>query len=469
MNQPAENKPDLSRLKIDRSRNRRASVWGKTPKVILVALLIAAAWWYWNKMKESGETEKVAPSGPSIVVVDYASGDGADGVSGNGYVIARRRAALSTVLAGRLVEIHVEEGTTVSEGQIVARIQYDDYESALEESRALLQTTQSRLAEIGLRKQAAQKRVEEAKSAVQVSAGQIKRTKIDLDQAKRDRERNRQSYLEKDVSEARWDELVTAVKRLEEQLKVDQLSVLRTKTSVKTADADVDAIDSEIATQKKEIERIQAQIRSAEILLDKTFIRAPFAGVIVDKGAEEGEVVAATGAGGNSRGSVATLVDLATLEVQVELPETRLEGIREKQICEIYLDVSPKKAWPGAVRQIWPTADRGKGTVEIRVTFEERPQVLRPEMGARVVFLNDDGSDANAPKKVLVPSAAIVKKNGKPMVWVVQNGVLSMRPVTTGGILGSKTEIESGLEAGEKIVNRPTSNLQVGKRFSGGN
>lgn len=458
-------KPDLSRLSIDRSGSKKASPWGPAPKILLFLVIAAGAWYWWQNRENDVPKTSPKPVGPRIVTAEYEATDAADGVSGNGYVIARRRAALSTVLSGRLVEIHVEEGSRVKEGQIVARIQYDDYEISLNEAQAQLSAAQSRLLEIAARAAAARQRVSQAKSGIRVNQARISTTLTNLAEAKRRLERNRKSYLAQDISEAEWDELTTNVERIEKQLKIDQAEADQTNATVSTSEADLQATLTESKTQEAEIIRATAQIKSASILLEKTFIKAPFDGIIVDKGAEEGEVVAATGAGGNSKGSVATLVDLDTLEVQVELPEVRLAGISEGQKTEIYLDVARKKAWLGHVRQVWPTADRGKGTVEIRIVFDERPQTLRPEMGTRVVFLDENTNTKTAKKNITIPNTCIVRQSGNTFVWLVKSKTLVKTKVVLAKAVGSNTIVEDGIEAGDQVVNRPKSSFEDGMNF----
>ena len=462
-------KPDLSRLRIDRSRpGRRPSLWGPTPKFLALIVLACGAWLFWQRRAELPASPEPETSDPGwrLVTVRDARSDGAEGVSGNGYVIARRRAALSTVLSGRLVEINVEEGSTVRKGDVVARIQHDDYEVALREAESLLEATRLRRAEIMARAKSADRRAAQSDVAVKVARGQVSTTRTLLEAAMRDRDRNRKSYLEKDISEATWDALVTEVDRLKKQLAVDEANAALACAAVETARSERDAIEIELGTQDAEIARIEAQVKAAAITLEKTFVRAPFDGIIINKGAEEGEVVAATGAGGNSRGSVATLVDLKTLEVQVELPETRLGRIHEKQPCRIFLDVAREEGWAGHVRQIWPTADRGKGTVEIRIVFDERPQVLRPEMGARVVFLNEMPEGADSPR-IDIPLTCIEGRGDESFVWVVKNGRLRRRRVKTGSREAGLIEIRAGLKLGEQVVDRPSRNWQDGQPLEG--
>jgi RND family efflux transporter MFP subunit len=192
-------------------------------------------------------------------------------------------------------------------------------------------------------------------------------------------------------------------------------------------------------------------------------VRAPFDGLVVHKDAEIGEVVAATGAGGNSRGSVATIVDLKTLEVQVELSETRLGTIAQGDETRIVLDAAPDQAWRGRVRQVWPTADRQKATVELRIEFLEWPPIVKPEMGARVTFLGKDAGGARtAPSKAKVPRRAVATVGQATAVFVVSAGRVRRVEVVLGAEAAGLVDVERGLVGGEQVVLDPPASLADG-------
>jgi len=184
------------------------------------------------------------------------------------------------------------------------------------------------------------------------------------------------------------------------------------------------------------------------------------------KDAEVGEVVSPNSLGGNSRGSVVTMVDLASLEVQVELPETSISAIEIGMPANIYLDAFPADAYAGDVRRIWPTANRQKATIEVRVGFLEPDRRLRPEMGARVVFApqapRSDG--AGEAERVLVPTSSVVRVDGQAGVFVLERDVARFRGVEPGGERAGRLLIESGLEGGETILADPPDSLQDGDR-----
>ncbi len=464
MSDPSAARPDLSRLKIDRrqvrKRRRGPNLW-----IALILIGLAAGAWWWRGRSGPEETAAPEETGPRIVTAELWQANSSSDISANGYVIARRRAALSTVLSGRLIEIDVEEGSRVEEGQVVARIQFDDYESALEEADRALAAARARLEQARAAAEAQKSRVAQSEAGIRIAEERIAGVETDLAEAIRDRDRNELSFERGVITEAEWDRFVTEVTRRENLLETRKAELEQSRRLVEADRRDLTSARAGVAIAESECAQAEAARNSAAVLLEKTFVRAPFAGVIVDKGAEQGEVVAATGAGGNSRGSVATLVDLATLEVQIELPETRLGTVTADNPVEIYLDVEPARAWPGRVRQIWPKADRGKGTVEIRAIFRERPEVLRPEMGARVVFLSGE-ADPDAPRLVSVPVSALRKDGDKDWLFLVEDGKLVRREVLIERKQGRRALLRTGLDAGDRIVDRPGRDLREGEGFS---
>ena len=205
----------------------------------------------------------------------------------------------------------------------------------------------------------------------------------------------------------------------------------------------------------------------AAATLEKTFVRAPFDGIVTQKEAEVGEVVSPNSQGGSlARGSVVTMVDMASLEVQTDVPETTLSRVREQGPARIYLDAFPDDAYQGRVDRIWPTADRQKATVEVRVAFLETDERLRPEMGVRVVFLDEEEplEGADEGPVVLVDGDAVVQREGSTGVLVLEEDQLRFQLVTLGGSQGKRRVVDSGLEGGEVVVLRPGRELVDGTR-----
>jgi RND family efflux transporter MFP subunit len=200
--------------------------------------------------------------------------------------------------------------------------------------------------------------------------------------------------------------------------------------------------------------------------LDKTEVRAPFDGIVVLKDAEVGEVVSPNSQGGNSRGSVATMVDWASLEVQVELQQTSLSAAQLDTAANVYLDAYPDQAYTGRVTRIWPTANRQKATVEVRVSFDRPDERLKPDLGVRVVFSPKPlEGDAGAQREtVVVARGAVAKIDGQAGVFELERDVARWKPVTLGGEGAGRVAVERGLAGGERLVLDPPVGLRDGDR-----
>jgi RND family efflux transporter MFP subunit len=212
---------------------------------------------------------------------------------------------------------------------------------------------------------------------------------------------------------------------------------------------------------------LAAQRDQAKATLDKTEVRAPFDGIVVLKDAEVGEVVSPNSQGGNSRGSVATMVDFASLEVQVEMPERSIAAVADGAKARIFLDAFPGEGYDGAVTRIWPTANRSKATIEVRVRFVAPDERLRPEMGARVVFVGDGApgvAKGELPKGVFVPASAVVRIDGKSGLFRLDRDVARFVEATFGEVQGGRALATAGVAAGERVIAAPSPGLADGDR-----
>ncbi len=471
--------PDLGRLRIARDAVPARRGRGGRALVVVLLVLAAGGFWAWRQGYVSFST----PGGAdvrevAVVRVDGAGGAGGAGgpapgataateVKANGYVIARRRAALSTVLSGRLHSVNVEEGDEVKANDVVARIQFDDYEAAQAAAAKDVAVARARREETAKSLAASRLDLERLRGDNDVLRRLVDQAKSEADRAEREVERNRDLHARKLIDDGVWDRLQSDARSAAAALEAAR-SRVRAGESAETAwSGEIARREAVLATQDAEIEKALQAERQAAILVEKTYVRAPWDGLVVHKDAEVGEVVASTGFGGNSRGSVATIVDLKTLEVQVELPETRLGRISEGDATRMILDADPSKSWPGRVRQVWPTADRQKATVEMRVEFLERPPILKPEMGVRVEFLpKGTPAEPGVPAaKVTVASRAVVDRGGKSVVFVVSRGVARAVEVRTAkGATPDAVEVVSGLSGGETVVIDPPADLRDGEK-----
>ncbi|MEW6742757.1 MAG: efflux RND transporter periplasmic adaptor subunit [Planctomycetota bacterium] len=458
----------LEQLRIDRrsSGRRRPRAW--LGRGLLLLVLAVPAYLFWTPLAGLVDRVRLPEVEVARATAPASAADAVRGKAANGYVVAARRAALSADTPGRIVEMRVTEGSVVKRGDIVARLYSDEQEAAvkiaeaevlvaegqLPRAEAELQVTKAELARLQRQQHSAAASLESANALLSLRTTQL--------------ERARQLFEEGVITQSELDDAVSAhdVAVAEHTaagalLRAAEAAGLSGESRVKVAELDV-------GTARAQLEVAQATLERARATLDKTIVRAPFDGVVVLKDAEVGEVVSPNSQGGsNARGSVVTMVDFASLEVQANVPETSLEAVRVGAPTSIYLDAYRDARYDGRVSRIWPTADRQKGTVEVRIVFDKPDERLRPEMGVRVVFL-PEGTEPAAPAApvtgVLVPQEAVVREGGRDRVFVVERDRVSMREVELGERLADRVAITSGLEEGESVVVHPPSSLSHGGR-----
>jgi len=463
---------DLEKLKIDRTRGaqsarRRRPGW-VTPLVVVV--LLGLAFWIF-KTPILGFVDGIRLPEVRVQRVSKRSGAAAaatSGASANGYIVAKTRAALSADTPGRIVEMNVQEGSVVKKGQVVARLYSDEYRAAVQHAEADLALAKTTLERVKLEVGSAEREVDHSKSAE-------KSAQADLDQANSNLEtaltqfKRAQDLLEKGVYTAEQRDLA------KRDLDSMQSRVPWAKANLETAQALTGQSSQRLvvagAAVKEAEGRIvlaQAGLDQAQATLDKTEVRAPFDGIVVLKDAEVGEVVSPNSQGGSSaRGSVVTMVDFTTLEVEAEVPETSLAAVKLGASAQIFLDAYPEKAYPGRVDRIWPTANRTKATVVVRVAFLERDERLRPEMGVRIAFGADEQPTAKAEEQksvLVVPQEAVVKVEGKTSVFLLERDLVRLATVSLGEEKSGKIVVLAGLVEGDTIVLRPPNGLKSGDR-----
>lgn len=329
-------------------------------------------------------------------------------LTANGYVVAQRKAAVSSKVTGRLVELLVVEGDRIRSGQIIGRIESADVLALVEQLRAALVLSQA--------------------DVVNAEAD-VAETELDF---------NRRSALKKEnaISQMEYDVALTKFNKAKAFLNA----------------------------RKASVNMAQANLRNAEVQLENTIIRAPFDGTVLTKNANVGEVITALGASAGSRGAVVTLADMASLQVEADVSESKIERISVKQPCEIVVDAYPEKRYKAEVSKIIPTADRGKATVQVKVQFAERDERVLPEMSAKVLFLKAS-ADPNAAERLIVPTSSVVLRDGKQVVFRIQGETAEMIAVTTGDAVDSFTEIKQGITRGDNVIVRPDEKLQTGAKI----
>jgi RND family efflux transporter MFP subunit len=459
---------DLEPLKIDRSepvraRRRRSPWFGRLLVLGTLALLL-----FLFRRPLLGMVDRLRLPQVEVLQVQRSSPVSAAamaGTSANGYIVARVRAALSADTPGRIVEMNVVEGSVVKKGDVVARLYADEVRSLADRAAADLEAARRAV-------QSRQAATEVARGALVERLSGVKRAEADVAEAEA---ALRLAELERERAEQLAAEGITARERLD----TAESEAARARARVASAGAAAEGARDARRSAELSLGLAQASEREAEALvpikeaelaqaratLEKMAVRAPFDGVVVLKDAEVGEVVSPNSQGGNSRGSVCTMVDFASLEVQVELPETSLSAAEVEKPATIFLDAYPETAYAGRVLRIWPTANRQKATVEVRVGFDAPDGRLRPEMGARVVFAAAPLSSGEAAEPaIMVPRSALVTVAGAPQVFVLERDVARLRAVELGGERAGRVQVRTGLVEGERIVASPPDSLQDGER-----
>jgi HlyD family secretion protein len=407
---------DLSKLRIDRGDRSPAPVRKALMRnlfLFAIAIVVVAAAFLFLSARNVPVVQVVTVSAST------ASGPqapGATSVTANGYVVARTKASVSAKIPGRLAVLNVTEGTFVKRGDVIARLDNADYDAAVAQAQANLASSDASIIE----------------------------ARADRDQLQRDANRAR--------------DIRNADNRL--------MSAQEVETAISKA-AQADARVNAAEARKRADD---AALKFAQANYENTFIRAPFTGTVLHKDAELGEVVAPSVGGGLTRGAVVTMADLSTLEVEVDVNEAYIGRIHSGAPARITLDAYPDTTFRGSVRQVVPTADRQRATVQVKVSINDHDSRILPEMGAKVDFLTPDsvraGAATVASRPVIrIPAAALKTDAGASVVWIVHDGRLARRPVTTGPVSGGYTEIRSGLNGGEQLlvsgVETPVDHMKV--------
>jgi len=403
-----------------------------------------------------------------ITAASPLSAGAVQGTAANGYVVARTRAALSADTPGRIVEMNVTEGQVVPKGFVVARLFADEYRALYQRAEADLALAQSAVASARAAREVTSGGLAQAKSRVRAAEADQKDGQAALEWAELEFTRAQKLLADGVASQGRVDETRSLRDRAAARLEALGAALAVAQEAVRSAELELSLADARLAEAEALIPVKSAERDQARSTLEKTEVRAPFDGVVVLKDAEVGEVVSPNAVGSQSRGSVATMVDPATYEVQVEVPETNLAAVETGAPASIFLDAYPESGYEGEVLRIWPTANRTKATVEVRVGFRKPDARLRPEMGARVVFRASDSQSPEAapagPPRILVPQSAVVTIDGKPHVFVLERDVARQREVVLGEERSGRVVVEQGLTSGERIVDAPPDSLRDGER-----
>ena len=398
----ADLKDDLAALRLEREPDiqprRRWVVW-----LVLAVFLVAAgggAWW-WFSRERPVEVE-------TATVSSRQAGTQAAVLNATGYVTARRRATVSSKITGKVIEVNIEEGMAVRQGQVLARLDAE---------------TQS--ASVAL----AEAQAEAARRNVNESEVRLNEARINLD-------------------------------RISKLVGVGY----STAAEVDAARAAVDSLEARIRAAREQVRVAERQIALEQTNLDSTVIRAPFAGVVISKDAQPGEMVSPVSAGGGfTRTGIGTIVDMASLEIEVDVNESYINRVKPEQGVTAVLDAYPDWQIPARVITMIPSADRQKATVLVRIAFMQLDPRILPDMGVKVTFLRENEDTAPAAQPVTLAPKAAIKTDGKQSyVFVVVNDRVDRRAITTGGTDGERVEVIAGLNPGDRVIVSPPAELSAG-------
>jgi RND family efflux transporter MFP subunit len=402
-------KDDLASLRIDpdeRAGTRRGGAWTFIIFVLLVLGGIGA--WYWSRGRQAAAVKTAA-------VVPKARGAAAGGgtvLNASGYVTARRRATVSSKVTGKVLEVFVDEGKAVKKGQVLARLDDSQIRAALAVAQAQLGAAQTGVAE------------DEAR----------------LKQAELTLERRSRLIAEGVVGRAEVDD----------------------------AQADVDSLKARIAAARQQINVARAQVEARQTDLADMVVRAPFDGIAISKDAQPGEMISPVSAGGGfTRTGICTIVDMSSLEIEVDVNETYINRVHAGQRVEAVLDAYPQWKIPAHVITTIPSADRQKATVKVRIGFDELDPRILPDMGVKVSFLKDEApaSAGETSAQLMVPASAVRTSGGQSVVFVAAGDRVERRAIRTGGEDGGQVEVLSGLRPGERVVLDAPATMKDGDRI----
>lgn len=384
-------KAALDSLRIERGAAPRPSKRASSLAVAAAVVVIAAAAAVWLSTRtKAAEVRTVAAR------LAPASGGERTVLNASGYVTARRQATISSKVTGKVTEVLIEEGMRVNEGQVLARLDDTNVVASLQLARAQLESARQARAE----------------------------TQVRLKEADQDLQRQTELIGKHVVAKADFDH----------------------------ADADAAAYRARLAQQEVDVTVSERTVTIWQQQLDDMVLRAPFSGIVTSKNAQPGEMISPISAGGGfTRTGICTVVDMGSLEIEIDVNEAYINRVEPGQPVEATLDAYPNWKIPCKVIAIIPTADREKSTVKVRLGFDQLDPRILPDMSVKVAF-RDNGGAATASRTVLVPKNSVFNRDGHDVVFIVHDGHVERRAVTVSDTQNDDSALSAGVTAGEKVV-----------------
>lgn len=447
-----EDQEDLNKrlrsLKIDRGPAPSSSVPNRSPKLLLLALsaLVAVVavggYFYFSS----------AAKPISVAEVKLESGGGSQGdtvLSASGYVVAHHKIAVGAKVMGRVAWIGVEKGDRVQQGQVLVRLEDSDFRAQSNQARANLAAAQARLDQLrtGSRPQ---EKLKDKAGVLQAEAT--------LRNAEAEYKRTEELYRAGVSSKAELDRAIA---------QRDTSSALLDAARQSSAMTDLGPRVEEIRAAEAQVQQMKAALDYSDTQLAATEIKAPVSGTVLQRIVERGEMVSPSAFGGESgaRTSVVALADLSDLQIELDISQTDFARLKMGQRAEIVPEAYPNLKYTGFIAEIAPEANRAKATVQVKVKVDNPDEQLRPEMNARVNFLGGEQPlQAKSSARVLVPKAAVVRRDGNVFVFVVKGNKVEQRSIRLGDEVGDFYHVMEGLSGGESTATSGAEKLRDGDR-----
>ena len=387
---------DAEATRALRPRRRRWKRWALMGALVVIAAALFIVRGRQPLELATATVQALPANAPAAAVLDAS-----------GFVVARRQATVSSKVTGKVVEVLIEEGMKVQEGQILARLDDSNIAVALHLAQAQLASAKASLGE----------------------------------------------------TEASLDQTTKEFKRISDL----SASHIANQSDLDKAEADMKTMRARLERQRVDVTVAERQVDTWQQQIDDMIIRAPFTGITVSKNAQPGEMISPISAGGGfTRTGIGTIVDMSSLEIEVDVNESYLNRVEPRQEVEATLDAYPDWKIPSKVIAIIPTADRQKATVKVRVGFNQLDPRILPEMGVKVAFHGGAPEPTSTGRSMVVPKSAVRQVDGQDIVWVVQDGKVERRAVSLASGTGDQTVIRAGLAAGERIIVEGPPTLKAG-------
>ena len=397
---------DLSRLRIDKSRitptPARRRRKGWYVAAACVVVLVLAALFVVGPLRPATEVQVAN-------VTQVYPAQAITLLNASGYVVAQRKSALASKVTGRLIWLGVEEGSGVKKDQVIARLESEDVEASKAQAEA---------------------NVRNARSNIEFAKAELNDATLTVNRSKDLAAKGFIAQAEYDAALARYQKAAASVSAAEAALKAST-----------------------------------AALEAAKVALEYTQIRAPFDAVVLTKNADIGDIVSPISGAANAKAAVVTIADMGSLQVEVDVSESSLEKVKRGQPVEIQLDAFPDSRFRGQVHMIVPTADRSKASVMVKIRFVDADPRILPEMSAKAGFLSRPITAEEEKPRTAVNRAAVVKKNGRDTLYMVQSNKAAETPVRLGPAIGDMREVLEGVQAGDRIVLNPPATLRSGSRI----